>query len=161
MAGRACVRKEGLFLRSCHYGLQSVNVPKHASDKEEEHQHKRARLGGLVGEHRVQRIRRLASRRVGARQNLAWSPPVLGLVARQFEDGRPQVLGSAETTSSVILMTWTGVDCQCVTVAPDGMSQTWRDKLRAGRQSLCGGDAASSTLCAKQRVTLPGKEEWL
>ena len=30
-------------------------------------------------------------------------------------------------------------------VTPDGMSQTWSDKLRAGRQSLCGGDAASST----------------
>ena len=32
-----------------------------------------------------------------------------------------------------------------VTAAPDGMSQTWSDRLRAGRQSLCGGDAASST----------------
>ena len=32
-----------------------------------------------------------------------------------------------------------------VTAAPDGMSQTWSDKLRAGRQSLCGGDTASST----------------
>ena len=40
------VRKEELFLRSCHHGLQSVNEPKHASDKEEKHQHKRARLGG-------------------------------------------------------------------------------------------------------------------
>ena len=37
MAGWVCVREERLFLRSCHYGLQSVNVPKHASDKEEEH----------------------------------------------------------------------------------------------------------------------------
>ena len=35
------------------------------------------------------------------------------------------------------------------------MSQTWSDKLRAGRQSLCGGDAASST----PRGTLPEKEE--
>ena len=32
-----------------------------------------------------------------------------------------------------------------VTAAPDGMSQTWSDKLRAEQQSLCGGDAASST----------------
>ena len=30
-----------------------------------------------------------------------------------------------------------------VTAAPDGMSQTWSDKLRAERQSLCGGDAAN------------------
>ena len=32
-----------------------------------------------------------------------------------------------------------------VTAAPDGLSQTWSDKLRAGRYSLCGGEAASST----------------
>ena len=38
-----------------------------------------------------------------------------------------------------------GINGDRVTVAPDGMSQTWSDKLRAGRQSLCGGDTASST----------------
>ena len=44
-----------------------------------------------------------------------------------------------------------------VPAAPDGLSQTWSDKLRAGRQSLCGGEAASSRN-AEQRVT-PSEEE--
>ena len=79
MPGRVCVHEEGLFLRSCRHGLQSVNVPTHASDKEEKHKHKRARLRELAGERQVKRIRRPASRGSGARQNLDGRPPVLGL----------------------------------------------------------------------------------
>ena len=45
MSGRVCVRNKGLFPRS-----RASNVTKHANDKEEEHLHKRARLGGLVVE---------------------------------------------------------------------------------------------------------------
>ena len=71
---RVCVRKEGLFLRSCHRGLKSANEPKHPSNKEEERKHKGAQPEGLVGKLRVKRIRRPASRRVGARENLGWSP---------------------------------------------------------------------------------------
>ena len=56
MAGRVCIRKQGLFLRSCHRRLKSVNVPKRASKKEKEHWHKGMRLEGLVGELRVERI---------------------------------------------------------------------------------------------------------
>ena len=49
------------------------------------------------------------------------------------------------------------------TAAPDGLSQTWGDKLRAGRQSLCGGEAASSTprgggVATRNSVTPPGEE---
>ena len=55
-----------------------------------------------------------------------------------------------------------------VTAARDVMSQTWSDKLRAGRQSLCGGDAASSTprrggvavrITVKHPLTLSEQEE--
>ena len=72
MAGR-CVREEELFLRSCHHGLQSVNVPKHASDKEEEHSHRRARLGGK--EYGGLPVVGLMRARIGVGR-----PPVLGLV---------------------------------------------------------------------------------
>ena len=75
MAGRVCAYKEGLLLHNCPHHHQSVNAPKRPSNEEEEH--KGARLGGLVGECWVIRIRWPASRRVGC-------PPVLGLVARQF-----------------------------------------------------------------------------
>ena len=73
MAGRVCVRKEELFLRSCHHGLQSVNIPKHASDKEEEHSHKRARLGGK--EYGGLPVVGLMRARIGVGR-----PPILGLV---------------------------------------------------------------------------------
>ena len=93
MAGRFCGRKERHFLRN-HQSSQPHERPRschHASTasvKEEEHWHEGARLRGLVGERMVKRIRRPASRRVGARQNLDWSPA-------SFRDGRPQVLGLA------------------------------------------------------------------
>ena len=74
MAGRVCVH--GLFLRHYHHSAKSVNETKLASKMEEEDWHEGARLGGLAGERRVKRIRRPASRRVGARQFLGWQPCV-------------------------------------------------------------------------------------
>ena len=66
-----------------YHGLQSVNLPKHANDEEGEHKHEGTWLGELVNEHLVKIIQRHACRRVGAE---------LGMVARQFGDGRPQAL---------------------------------------------------------------------
>ena len=37
MAGRACVRQEGLFLHHYHHCLMNVHVPKRAIDEEVEH----------------------------------------------------------------------------------------------------------------------------
>ena len=87
MAGRIFVCKEGLFLRSCHHGLQSVS-----SEKEEENQHERARLGGLVGEHRIKRYADLPV--VGLVPARTWDGrwPVLGMVARKFL-ARPTCVG--------------------------------------------------------------------
>ena len=34
MAGRACVREEGLFLRNYHYHPMNVHVPRRAIDEE-------------------------------------------------------------------------------------------------------------------------------
>ena len=83
MAGRVCVRKEGHFLRN-----YSSHVLKRTIDEEGEHQHEGARLGEVVDEHRVEKARRPASPRVGARQFLGWSPA-------NFRDGRPPVFGLA------------------------------------------------------------------
>ena len=67
MAGGIYVHKEGLSLRNYNQSHMSV----HESS---------------CGERQVQIIRRSASRRAGARQNLGWSPA-------SFGDGRPQVPG--------------------------------------------------------------------
>ena len=70
--GRRPSTRNGLFLRHYRHSPKRVNV--HPSKKEEEHQPEGARLGGLAGKRRVTRTRRPASRRVGARQFLEWSP---------------------------------------------------------------------------------------
>ena len=77
MAGRVCVREEGLFLRSCHRGFKSVNELKRANIKEEEPQHKGARLEVLSATSRSEECGGLS---------------VVGLVPASFLDGRPQVL---------------------------------------------------------------------
>ena len=48
-----------------------------------------------------------------------------------------------------------------VTAAPDGLSQTWSDKLRAGRPSLCGSEAASREEVSRiRRGHCAGQQQW-
>ena len=81
MAGRVCVRKEGLSLRHYRHGLTRVHMPKRASKREEEHQPEGARHGGLAGERRVERN--------GGLPVVGLVPASFGLVARHFQGWSP------------------------------------------------------------------------
>ena len=102
MAGRVCVRKEGLSLRHYRHGLTRVHMPKRASKREEEHQPERARQGGLAGERRVERN--------GGLPVVVLVPASFGLVARHFQGWSPASpqLGSPAwgANSSLLCGSW-------------------------------------------------------
>ena len=74
MTDRVCVRKEGHFLRN-----YSSHVLKRTIDEEGEQQYEGARLGEVVDEHRVEKVRRSTSPRVGVRQFSGWSSASFGV----------------------------------------------------------------------------------
>ena len=84
MSGRVCA-----FPCKKRLVPKSVNEPKHPCDKEDEHQHQGARLGGLVGECQVKEYGGLPV--VGLVPTSSWvgRRPVLGKVPQVYGLGHP------------------------------------------------------------------------